>query len=599
MTTTRGGFRWSIAVLLAGTTALLVLVSRWWLIAHVGSPVPYLDQWDAEATLLYGPLRDGLFQASLLFEPHTLHRPVLPQAWNACWFVVFGGWDPLGQMMVNAILPAVLAGAATFATGIWTREPRHAVLGSVIAVVMWALPWAHQNTLWGFQSQFLAMVLLSLVGVAGSLSWPRSRLAGGLGLVALALAPLTMSAGMLAGLAVAGVSFVAWRAANPRERRGWGKVCVVACLGCIWGYGWSVHATGGEETRVQDGVQWLRVFAAALAWPWPGFPVWAAWAVLPLAGWIRGRLRRDDRIRPEADLLAGIVLWSALSAAALAWVRGGAAVSSYAPVSRYLDSLLPGILASGVLLGCLPGRWARTAVLLWLVGGVAGVVYQGGRFVAHTLPELEARRTTQLEAAHAEVQAGYPGDFLRGAGVHPHADTLARVLQQAADGQWLPPELERPPSEIWQRFGSLGTVGEAADAGAGSPAWRSPDLPLSRASWLILTKNVEGGHAVDAASGETVTLADLGLAGGGWRRWGFRAEGSTYRLELMPETAGTALTILWPRPLRASAHGIRRTLAVSGPVALTAAAWWLLLVVGLGRSRPVDAGPPPPPAVRP
>ena len=599
MTTTRGGFRWSIAVLLAGTTALLVLVSRGWLIARVGSPVPYLDQWDAEAVLLYGPLHDGVFHGGLLLEPHTLHRPVLPQAWNAFWFVVFGGWDPLGQMVVNTFFPALLAGMVTFAAGLWTRDRRLALLASLIAVVTWAFPWAHQNTLWGFQSQFLALVLLSIVGVAGALSWPRSRLAAGVGVLALGLAPLTMSAGVLASLAVAGVSFVAWRTSKPSERRGWARVCVVACLGCLWGYSWSLHAAGGGETRVQSVGQWLQVFGAALAWPWPSFPGWSVGVILPLAGWLVGRLRRDERIGPEADLLAGLALWSVLSAAALAWVRGGAAVASYAPVSRYLDSLLPGIFAAGVLLGCLPGRWARTVLLLWLVGVVAGVVYQGGRFASHTLPELEARRTVQLEAAHAEVQSGYPGEHLRRAGVHPDAATLARVLGQAVEGHWLPPELDRPPDGLWQRFGSLGTEGTADNAGVDPRAWRSPELPLSPGRWWILTKNVEGGRAVDTVTGKDAAFADLGLAGGGWRRWGFRAEGGAYRLELAPENAGAALTVLWPRPLRASAYGIRQVLTVSGPAALAVTAWWLLLAVWLVRPQHADAAPPPSRAEQP
>ena len=53
---------------------LCVLGAKFWLIGTYGSPTPFWDQWDAEATVVYLPWTNGSLSLSNLFAPHNEHR---------------------------------------------------------------------------------------------------------------------------------------------------------------------------------------------------------------------------------------------------------------------------------------------------------------------------------------------------------------------------------------------------------------------------------------------------------------------------------------------------------------------------------------------
>lgn len=67
-------FSWMLG--LAGLFTL-VLAAKLILIAHFGQPVPFWDQWDAEAYRLYKPYLEGTLQPQAFIEPHNEHRILL------------------------------------------------------------------------------------------------------------------------------------------------------------------------------------------------------------------------------------------------------------------------------------------------------------------------------------------------------------------------------------------------------------------------------------------------------------------------------------------------------------------------------------------
>jgi hypothetical protein len=78
-------------VFLAGLTAKL------WLVARLGSPLPFWDQWDLV------PFLKGDW--STLFAAHNEHRIVFTRMWTLLWVWANGGaWDCRVEMAANAVL---------------------------------------------------------------------------------------------------------------------------------------------------------------------------------------------------------------------------------------------------------------------------------------------------------------------------------------------------------------------------------------------------------------------------------------------------------------------------------------------------------------
>src|SRR3954469_5275124 len=76
-------------------------------VQNFGSVVPYWDQWDAEADLLYKSYLNSDLTVPRFFSSHNEHRVVMTRALALAMFELNGGWDPILQMIVNAALHVV------------------------------------------------------------------------------------------------------------------------------------------------------------------------------------------------------------------------------------------------------------------------------------------------------------------------------------------------------------------------------------------------------------------------------------------------------------------------------------------------------------
>ena len=74
-----------------GALAAVVFFSRAWLIREWGSPLPFWDQWDAEAIGLYWPWLNGTIHWQDLFRAHNEHRIFLTRAADLALFVAVDG----------------------------------------------------------------------------------------------------------------------------------------------------------------------------------------------------------------------------------------------------------------------------------------------------------------------------------------------------------------------------------------------------------------------------------------------------------------------------------------------------------------------------
>ena len=142
--------------------AAMLFGIKLWLIGTYGNATPYWDQWDAEAVNLYKPFLEGTLCWTDLFAPHNEHRIFTTRLLALALLTINGIWNPLLQMVVNAALHIVaLVLGITLMTRVIGRNHLPALL--VFSLILFGVPYAWENTLAGFQSQFYFVLLFSIV----------------------------------------------------------------------------------------------------------------------------------------------------------------------------------------------------------------------------------------------------------------------------------------------------------------------------------------------------------------------------------------------------------------------------------------------------
>jgi hypothetical protein len=368
--------RWVQGIALLG----VIVGARFWLIAGYGSPLPIHDQWDAEAAHLFKPWLEGHLGWADLFSPHNEHRIVLARllALGLLWLNL--QWDAQLEMTANAVLCGVI-GVAVFAV-VRPFFSRQQIPYAAAAIILWlALPYAQENTLWGFQSSFYFLLIFSLAAIWG-LSFHRAfSLSWWLGGISALLACFSMASGFLAAIAVlalAGMRSVRERTWAAQQTITAFVAALVLAAAFFLHREFPLHAA----LKADSPLAWLNVFGRSLAWPFCDNAAAALLMYAPL-GWLgmlycKRRQTHGPEDGPEQrqmELLLAVGLWVVLQAAAIAYGRGGVGTEEIA--SRYMDILALGALANtgavAILLGIVPRR--RSLIVpgyLWMVAVAVG-----------------------------------------------------------------------------------------------------------------------------------------------------------------------------------------------------------------------------------
>src|SRR6202012_3032525 len=187
----------------AAALFLVILGAKLWVIQLYGTDMPYLDQWD-EAAHFFKPWLEGQLAWANWFQAHNEHRIVFTRLLDL--FVVWlnGQWDPMLQMVINAIIHAVFACGLAYAMWIFHGR-KNAPLICFLLAPFFALPFAAENTVHGFQSQMYFLGIFSLLTILGlGFEKPGSG-RWFCGLAAAVMCLFTMGSGLLAVLAVVGL----------------------------------------------------------------------------------------------------------------------------------------------------------------------------------------------------------------------------------------------------------------------------------------------------------------------------------------------------------------------------------------------------------
>ncbi len=476
------GRAWALA-LLAG---LMIFAGRSALTFYAGSPVPFHDQWIAEAEQLIVPDAQHVLSWRHFVILHSDHPLVATRLIAYGLYRLTGRWDMLAEMLVNnALLAAAFAflfrqvRRRTTATGL--------ALTALVAAVWLASPLFYGNALWGFQSSVELLVLTAIVqlvaadALAGCDGWWWLGLAAGL------IGAVTFGSGPAAS-AVAALLCLR-RLRLPGAARG--PLLAAAGLSLAIVAGGLLAVLRSPSLRQGGGQLTDILHTAAHAFSWPATqPTWFAlllWSPALLATALLFRRRPPFWLPAYA-----LALWAALQVAGIALIRS-APVPALPP--RYYDLFAVGVVANGLLahdfFAAAAGRRGLRAAMLGLVVAWAGWTgLLGWRFArSHTIYDVPVMR------GYAQGQTQLIQHYYAGGGPaaleaatfpvrpYPEVGYLDRLLAQPAVRQALPGLLTRPPG----------------DAAPDLLAARWPDHGLHRATWLWLAVALFNASAAAAA----------------------------------------------------------------------------------------------------
>ncbi len=318
---------------------VFVLAAQLFLIARIGTDIPYLDEWDVEGSRLYPVWRDGTWHMSDLFRAHNEHRIFWTRLMDVTLFSVNGQWDPLVEMAASALVRA--AGAAFL---VWMLAGGCEMRGRILVAAGVGLAYlphvAWQNAIWSFQSHTYFVLLFSMLALAWLGAEERSRwqLFGGLAAGCAAL--LSQGAGAFTPVALLGLATV-----RAIERRRWDRTLLQeawpAALLIAVAFALRAPGLGVVSFYAKTPGQFFNAFGRAASWPHTAMPYAAMALNLPLflaVGLRLARRRRRAAVGENFVLLIGG--WAMLAAAALGWSRGGGYEFDAGVTIRYVDFLL-------------------------------------------------------------------------------------------------------------------------------------------------------------------------------------------------------------------------------------------------------------------
>src|SRR2546423_2386556 len=364
--------------------ALFVLVARLWLISEYGTSLPIHDQWGGEGFYLLKPWYEGRLTFAGLLGPHNEHRLFFSRVLTLALTSKNGQWDSMLMMVFDAGFCGVLAVLCLY---VWFRlaSGQFRLVAFVAITLSFALPYAYENILWGFQSCFYFLLFFSLLGLWGLVLHRPFSVGWIAGVVGVVCACLSMASGVLAAVAVGAVLALQL---ILRQRPLREVIPTALLLGIVITVNFHFQATVPAHAvlRAQTVSAWITFFGRCLAWPMSDEPYVALIAYAPFIFLATSQFtprfaQKEDAFRPRLPLLCGVGIWVILQAAAMAYSRGGDGAGRIA--SRYLDVLGLGIVVNVLCLRLLmvklpKGRFSLIVTVLgfaWLAAAlVAGML---------------------------------------------------------------------------------------------------------------------------------------------------------------------------------------------------------------------------------
>ena len=573
------GWLWMLSLFLVGLGARLLLIHRF------GTPLPFWDQWE-EARTAFIPYFEGRLSLADFFAPHNENRILFNRLYGPVLLLLNGQFDNQLEMVANAFLyPAGIAGFGWLLARLMGR--RFWPLISLPLMAALALPFAWENTLSGFHSQYYFMILFTLLTIwllglhePGSIKWCFG--------VPVAIGALfTLVGGLLAAAAVCGLVILKVLRQPPAWKRLWPTVAVgILVVGL--GLALKIEVAHHRVMMAHSVTEFLVSLGKYLAWPWIVLPLFAVFNMLPLLLLAWCYLRDRQSRMPADELVLAVGLWAVLQAVAAAYARGG---KDY-PQWRYMDCTCFVMIANALSLMLLWGRcskrlpfrrYFRVATALWVVASALGLVLLNSRAWRIDIPERQFLHRAQLQTTRAymatediRVFDGKPKEQLALYEGDPYApqpqhigEKLVKFLDNPCVRRILPACVRDPLRVVPDNVTGFITNGTARTKPniPGEVTWSSytnegaankgrfESLPVSRGRLPFLEFRVAGDLGqpglsltlIDLSSGKTTSVKPLKALGDNWRTFQVRAPHGDFKIIAVDESSNGWFAFQAPR----------------------------------------------------
>lgn len=352
-------------LLLSIALCLIMIGSRYCLIHHYGSDLPYWDQWGAEWNTLFRPYLSSSLSVNDLLAAHNEHRILLSRLLSLGLLLINDQWDSSLQMVVNSTFYSIVGATLFYVLGKGLK-PVSMLIWALVIALLFSLPFGWENSIAGFQSQFYFLAAFSLASIwllTHSVAWSRGWW-GGVILGFLSL--FTMASGVMAPMAVCiGLVFSMLRQKQDLKAAFYRSIPTTALCLVVIGTGvlLMVRVEGHAVYQAHSVKDFITALLACLAWPLQ-IKVWALFNWLPFAVFILIYLKQDNQPGKREQFLLIAGLWVLLQIAATAFSR-----STIVSSSRYTDMYAYGIMTNClVLLTLAPARLRSAKSILFVIG---------------------------------------------------------------------------------------------------------------------------------------------------------------------------------------------------------------------------------------
>jgi hypothetical protein len=573
------GWLWLLSLFLVG------LGARLWLIHHSGTSLPFWDQWE-EARTAYIPYFEGRLSLADFFAPHNENRILFNRLYGPILLFLNGEFDNQVEMVVNAfVYSAGLTGFGWALARLMGR--RFWPLISLPLMVALALPFAWENTLSGFHSQYYFMILFTLLTIwllglhkPGSASWWFG--------VPVAIATLfTLVGGLLAAAAVCGLVVLQVFRKPTDWRRLWPTMAVGLLVVGV-GLACKIEVPYHRIMMARSVTEFLVSLGKYLAWPWIVLPPFAVFNMLPVVLLMLFYLGEREAPSPAEEFVLALGIWAVLQAVAAAYGRGG---KDY-PQWRYMDCTCFVMITNALSLILLwrrcfrrvPFRRAfRAFALLWIVASALGLVLLVSRARRIDIPEREFYHRAQLQNTRAFMATGdihvldhkpnaqlplYEGNPYAPRPLHA-GEKLVKYLDNPWVRRILPACVRDPLKVLPENVSGFVTNGSAGASPriAGEVSWgsytmdgaaatgRFESLPVSRSRFPFLEFRIAGDLGkpglsltlIDLTSGKRTAVIPGEATGGRWRNCRVRAPSGEFKIIASDESSAGWFAFQAPR----------------------------------------------------
>lgn len=449
-----------------GAALLLIFGVKLYLIGVLGDPLPYWDQWDAEAAKLFVPYLEGRLRLDDLLSSHNEHRILLTRLLALGVLEVAGNWNVILEMIIGACLHV-----AFLAQLIWVLRraslPLMPGMLAALLLLLFAIPADMENTLAGFQSQFYLLTIFSVASIVLLVEAPLLGVRWWLGVIFAVMSYFCMAAGALTAVAAGGIIAVQILLRSRPAGLAVGAIAILGAIALVM-LRYTAHPSYHVELQAKSVLQFILAFGHSAGWPLPGtvispLVINAPVIVLAVLSW-----RRRYPVGHPAWRVLALMAWVGLQCASLAYGRAVGPTGS-----RYVDVLALTVVlnfaALLMLLANLDGirAWVpnwRAAATVWLAVTAGAIVLDAARTIPRQVMADPAAVLARTEHVVEFIRSGDPA-VLRQPFLHipyPEPGLLAATLSTPEVRGVLPDRYGVPAAEreaVRQRLALKGGLG--------------------------------------------------------------------------------------------------------------------------------------------